>query len=753
MIYPKVRNFEGMGDGTKYSLRERQTLHVSPDQRERVAAFVRASAMTVRVESDADLKGFSLRMGECVRFPEASAAAPLGYVIDVDAAGLALSAQDISGFYAGLQTLWQLMETGHAACGRIIDWPEVAVRSFQIDVGRQPETVTELKRLLRQQARYHFNECQVYLENSIKLDVFGDAADPEGLTKAEFQELVAYGYALGVEVVPSLNLAGHMEKLLRHPAFKHLSETREGPRHPDQPFETDLCLELPETRKFVAEIVREICEISPAKKLMVGLDECWTLGSCSLCRAKLDDEGSAGAIFSDYIGFLHAEVTSHGKQMWMWDDMLFYHKGSLERIPRDIGMNIWHYSPIEEYPAYSFQNWRRIDAVRECTERGHPIMLCGGDGIDNLMSLLRYAEGYPLEGMLVTQWEGTGIVQELRHSGRAFAASIPWRGEPGEPEDVAGALAGWDNGSAVQLGELLTMLACVPSSGGAGGAANIPRYWAWPGTAAAVRRQRELLKAFDRHTSLPEALEVQRAFLAASHIGLSVDCIREETALIGRAMVQNGLRKSACLDRQIELLTESVELAQSIEDRGRVFHQRYADGQNERPMVRRFSELPKAPAQLLEALRTFQAEPSPETWPYPAVTLCVDYLIVDRCAQRLRIAVSDDGESFDELYAGPARAASGASGHACQSFGLTSIPRFVQVEIGGFAALGLRHIRLETIGGTRLPKAVVGTSGAVTHPEYLLEFDEKVALFNEPDVMKNWLSRKPLPANVAVLGY
>ena len=184
-----------------------------------------------------------------------------------------------------------------------------------------------------------------------------------------------------------------------------------------------------------------------------------------------------------------------------------------------------------------------------------------------------------------------------------------------------------------------------------------------------------------------------------------------------------------------------------------MFHERYADGQTERPMVQRFSELPVAPRRLLEALQAFQAEPSTDTWPYPEVTLCVDYLIVDRCAQRLRVAVSDDGESFDDVYAGPARAVNAGTGHACQSFRLRAVPRYVEVEIGGFAALGLRHVRVETIAGTQLPKAVIKSSGIVTHPEYVLEFDEKAALFNEPDVMKNWLSLKPLPANVVVLEY
>ena len=751
VIYPKVRRFESNAQAPPCQVRGIRVVQVPSHLQEPVAAFFAATGLTVHVKVDPALRGFSLITAAAAVLPTV-AIPPLGYALEIGTSGISLLAGYLPGFYAALQSLWQLLEaSAEVPCGCIVDWPEVKVRSFQIDLGRQPETLPELKRLLRQQARCHYNECQLYLENSIKLDALHAFADPDGLTKTEFQELAAYGRDLGIEVVPSLNLLGHMEKVLHHPSSRQLSETRNGPRHPDQPFIFDVCPELPATRAFVAEIIREVCEISASPKFMTGLDECWTLGSCPLCRARLDATGGAGAIFGDYLRFLHGEITRHGKSMWMWEDMLFYHKGALDHLPRDIGMNIWHYQHIEEYPTYSFQNWGRRDSVQELAGRGHPFMLCCGGDATHLQSMQRFATGYPLDGLLVVQWEGRQRVQEFYAPGRATAAGVLWHGGIEEPRQVAAAMMGGDASRAASFGELLLLNEARPAGGIQTGANEPPRYWSWPASATARAYQEQLLAAFDERKPLPETFDVQQAFLAAGYVGLCADCVREETALVGRRMLQQGLFLSAVLDREIEKLRHAVVLAETLTGCGRRLHEQYAAGQSERPMVETFAKLPDEPRRLLERLERFQVAPSTATWPYPAVSLSLDAFIIDPCAHRIRLAVSTDGKTFTEIYAGGFPVS--FDKFSCKAFTLTSVPRFVHLKVGGFATLGFRHLRLETLAGTQLPKAVVETGGLVSHPEYLLEFDAKVALFNEPDVMKNWLSLTPLPKNYVVLEF
>jgi len=715
--------------------------------------FFAAAGVECSVSAVGGLEGHALQSTERVQ-PSEKEVPPLGYALSIDRGGVALQAQDRPGYYAGLQTLWQLLDWDEPVpCGTIVDAPALRVRSFQIDLGRQPETPAELKRLIRQQARYRYNECQLYLENSVKLPAFGDAADPEGLTCEEYRELDAFGAALGVDIVPGLNLLGHLEKVLRHPDFKHLAEIQDRSRHPYQRFGGDICPELPEARQFIADLIRQMAEISSSPKLMVGLDECWTLGSHPRSRERLDESGGAGAIFRDWIGFLHERVTRAGKQMWMWEDMLFYHKGSLDGIPRDIGMNVWHYQHIEAIPMYSFRNWGRIDSIGTFAPLGHPVMLCTGAQPDHLHSMIRYAQGYPLDGVLVVQWEGSGIVQECCHTDRALAAGVLWTGDLPDYALAARAVTHCQPDEAATVGDLLSRERCRPRQKG-GGDNTCPRFWSWPENAVARQETESILRGYGRTVVEHGALEANRVFLALNAVSLKTDYARETAALVGRTMLRKGLKKSPFIEQAIKALEEAVELARSVADRGEQFHERYCGGLSERPMVEHFRKAPDGPQDLLAKLKRFAADPSVETWPFARYSLHLDAIVIDPCAHHVELSVSDDGETFEPVYTGGFRASSAEVGNtSTMSFPVGKPPHFVKFEVGGFASIAFTRIRLETLEGTRLPKRVVQAEGEVRDPGHLLEFDNKVAVFNRSDVMSNWLSLTPLPKNFVILEF
>ena len=279
----------------------------------------------------------------------------------------------------------------------------------------------------------------------------------------------------------------------------------------------------------------------------------------------------------------------------------------------------------------------------------------------------------------------------------------------------------------------------APSSAGG------PRFWSSPGAARRRLLLRDLLRRYDAAPDVPEPLAVQRSFTAAEYVCTTFDCVREETALVGRRMLQRGTARSAILDEQIEQLRSVTELAQSLAAVGRDLHTRYAEGIAERPMVASFEHLADAARELLVKLQGFQQKPCGETWPYHAFSLHLDAWLIDRCAHKVKAFVGDDPEQLGEVYCGSA----GGSdyGEATVVVPLDGPPRFVRLEVGGFASLGYRHVRLESLEGTRLPSRVVATEGQVANAEHLLAFDQKIAVFNEPDVIRNWLSLEPLPVN------
>ena len=700
-----------------------------------------------------------------------SAAAPLGEVSDPGALHAAIEAADESpdeafrlrfdgdalrleslsehGCLAGLQASWPLLESGEPLPRfDVLDWPAVHRRAFQLDLARQPESVDEVKRLIRQAARYRYNECQLYLENSIKLAAFGDAADPDGLSIDAFKAIQKLGRDLGLDVVPSLNVLGHMEKLFEHESFAPLKELAHGPRHPEQPIDHDMCPELDESRQLAADIIDEICRISDSPRVMVGLDECWTLGSHPRSREKLDAANGAGPLFRDWIHFLHERVAAHGKTMWMWEDMLFYHLGALADLPRDIGMQEWHYQHIESVPHYSFQNWRRIDALRELRGRGHPVMLCCGPNAHHLESMLRYADGQTLDGVLVVQWEGSKSLQEEHHLGRAMSGQLLWRGVTPEPARVAASVTGAPASSEPmqRAGDLIARTWALPRTN-RGGSATCPRFWSWPDNARARLVWRNLLRAWDRDAPAHEAFEVARLFLARRYAHVLADWARENAALAGRQMLQANRTRSAPLSAAADELEEAATLSKALAATARRLHDRYAASITPRKMLSQFDQQAQQQRELLSALRAFVAQPDAAHWPFAPVSVHLDGIVLDPCAHRVALHVEDANGSWQQIHNGPATLSPALEGEFVMSFALEQMPRRVQLEVGGFASVAVRQVRIETLDGTWLPGRVEAAQGVAEQTEHLLTFDQKVALFNAPDVRSNWLSLTPPTVN------
>ncbi len=678
--------------------------------------------------------------------------ASLGYSMRIRKSGLRMQGADREGFFSGLQSLWQLSTSKDPLPEMdISDRPLLKRRAFQMDLARQPESASEVMRIIRQQARFHYNEVQLYLENSIKLPAFGEAADADGLSMEDYRRIQDSAAHLGVRVVPSLNLLGHMEKILRHPRFAHLAETLHGARNSRQNWKNDICPLLPESRDFVARMISDICKATDAPFIMAGLDECWTIGSHPLTRAMLDRNGGAGRVFADWILFLRNEFASHGKQMWMWEDMLFYHLGALDVIPRDIGMNIWHYQHIEEYPMYNFRDWLRIDSVAELASRGHPFILCCCPDPDHVHSMLRYAAGYDMQGVLVVQWEGSSAVQELWHIPRALVSQILWTGEYPDSRLCAKIILECPSEQARAVASIWETSEILPNQA-RGGSSYCPRFWSWPNNAILRRKLRNLLRDYDALEIKHEALEVARTFLASHFVSASCDWARETAALVGRRMLQRKVNKSPILDQAVDALSEAGSVAASLPAAASEIERRYASGIKPRAMVSNMAALAESTRSLAASIRRFRDNPSPETWPFARASLHVDGFAMDLCRHIVKIETGSDPKSLKCIYEG-AVTQNGQGEEFVTSVPIEDAPEFAKITVTGFAPIALTRIRIETLEGTILARKVVGSGGYVRDPDHLLVFDRKAAIFNPPDIRTQWLSFDPPPQNWVLLQF
>ena len=140
-------------------------------------------------------------------------------------------------------------------------------RGFHLDVARGGvATVEELKKLLRWLFLLKYNYLAIYVEDLFPWDRHPDIGAKRGrYTNEEWREVVEYGKRLGIEVFPSLELAGHMENILTLPKYWRYSEWH-------RPEEGCLDVSDPEARRFAEELLEEAIAKTESKYIHIGGD-------------------------------------------------------------------------------------------------------------------------------------------------------------------------------------------------------------------------------------------------------------------------------------------------------------------------------------------------------------------------------------------------------------------------------------------------------------------------------------------------
>ena len=225
--------------------------------------------------------------------PELAAEA---YRLEVDAARVVVTALDARGLLRGLATLEQLAqpsETGVVVPAvLVVDHPRFAWRGLCIDLARHwfgSETLRILTGLLYSlklnTLHLHLTDDQGWRLDSPSHPALTERSglsavggDPGGfLSVRQYGALVTFAAARGITVVPEIDLPGHVNAALH--ACPDLTPGGEG-----RPAYTGvgvgfsrLHVELPATLPFIADVLRDVAEITPGPYVHIGGDEALTM--------------------------------------------------------------------------------------------------------------------------------------------------------------------------------------------------------------------------------------------------------------------------------------------------------------------------------------------------------------------------------------------------------------------------------------------------------------------------------------------
>lgn len=221
---------------------------------------------------------------------------------------------------------------------------EKAVKFLHLDLKGIVPGIPRFRKFLQYFASLGFNGIVLECDCRIPWKCWEGAGEIL-FTKEEISSLAGYAESLGMEVIPLIQVQGHMEWVLKEEKFAHLRENG---------FYNDLCPSHPQTKAKLMEWIDETVSLFPgAKKIHLGGDEALHLGSCPLCKEKISSDpqkrGKTG-LFADHVAEIACYAKEkHSLQVLLWDDMFRKAEenllGSLfARFPEDTVFVHWKYT-------------------------------------------------------------------------------------------------------------------------------------------------------------------------------------------------------------------------------------------------------------------------------------------------------------------------------------------------------------------------------------------------------------------------
>ena len=335
-----------------------------------------------------------------------------GYLLDVSAAGVQISANSTAGVYYGMQTLLQLLPNDIMKNERstiswtipsvsIIDYPRFGWRGLMLDVSRHFFGKEDVKRYIEQMSRYKFNTFHWHLsdDNGWRIQIkslpkltevgawrverfgaFGSRIDPKPgepatyggfYTHEDIKEIVRFAAERNVTIVPEIDLPGHsMAALAAYPELSTKKDTNTrvnpGTRFAEwfsngtfkMNIENTLDPSNEKVYQFVDKVMTEVAALFPGKYIHVGGDECykgyWEADSNCIALMKKMKYEHVEQLQGYFMARVEKILKSKGKKMLGWDEIL--EGGSIS-------------------PEATVMSWRGVKGGIEAASRKHDVVM------------------------------------------------------------------------------------------------------------------------------------------------------------------------------------------------------------------------------------------------------------------------------------------------------------------------------------------------------------------------------------------
>lgn len=310
-----------------------------------------------------------------------------GYQLEIDKAGVRLTAKTETGLFYGKQTLLQLLTPNGLPYVKINDHPRFPYRGLHLDVSRHFFDKEEVKKLMNVMSYYKLNTLHLHLTDAggwrLQIDkypkltqegAFRTQSDwrewwdngkdrqylkegTEGAyggyyTKDDIRDMLAYAAEKHITIIPEIEFPAHSDEVFV--AYPELCCA--GKSHTSG----DFCIGNPKTFEFMENVLTEVIELFPSEYIHIGGDEAGknTWKTCPKCQALMKKEKLANVdeLQSYMIRKAEEFLNSKGRRLIGWDEIL---EGGLA-------------------PEATVMSWRGEAAGFKSARMGHDVIMTPG---------------------------------------------------------------------------------------------------------------------------------------------------------------------------------------------------------------------------------------------------------------------------------------------------------------------------------------------------------------------------------------
>ena len=285
------------------------------------------------------------------------------YTLSIAKTGVTIKGGSEKAVFYGLQSLRQVIfhAKGNAKkvaveCMEVKDKPHFGYRGGMLDVCRHIFSVDEVKKFIDILAMHKMNRLHWHLtedqgwrieikkypnlmkvgsmrkETAVGLHNKKETPKYDGkpyggyFTQDEVRDIVRYAAERYIEVIPEIDMPGHMVAALA--SYPELGCTK-GPYEVRTRWGISkdvLCAGRESTFEFVEGVLAEVLELFPSKYIHVGGDECpkdrWKL--CPDCQQRIKEEGLKDEfeLQSYFIHRVEKFLAKNGRHLIGWDEIL-----------------------------------------------------------------------------------------------------------------------------------------------------------------------------------------------------------------------------------------------------------------------------------------------------------------------------------------------------------------------------------------------------------------------------------------------